>query len=91
MLRDKFFWSEEAIDDVLLLLGTRARLVQPTETLDVVSDDPDDNRIIECALAAGSSFIVTGDSDLLGLGSYGNIRMLKVADFLKLVDVASAE
>jgi predicted nucleic acid-binding protein len=60
--------------------------VHPTQTLDVVPDDPDDNRVVECAVAAGSRFIVTGDGDLLRLGSYGNIRILQVADFLKLVE-----
>jgi predicted nucleic acid-binding protein len=32
-----------------------------------------------------SSYIVTGDNDLLRLGSYGSIQIVKVADFLKLL------
>ena len=66
------------------LLGC-AVLVQPTERLDVVQDDPDDNRVLECVVAAGSRFIVTDDAALLRLGSHANIRILKIADFLELI------
>lgn len=86
VLRDKFTWTEAEIAEALSLLASCTTLVHPTQTLDVVPDDPDDNRVVECAVAAGSRFIVTGDSDLLRLGSYGNIRILKAADFLKLVE-----
>lgn len=86
VLRDKFAWTEPEIVEALSLLAGCTTLVHPTQTLDVVPDDPDDNRVIECAVAAGSRFIVTGDGDLLRLGSYGDIRILKAADFLKLVE-----
>jgi putative PIN family toxin of toxin-antitoxin system len=86
VLRDKFAWAESQIAETLSLLAGCTLLVQPAQTLDVVPDDPDDNRVIECALAAGSRFIVTGDGDLLRLGSYANIQILNVADFLKLVE-----
>jgi predicted nucleic acid-binding protein len=58
------------------------RRVSSTETLDVVKADPDDNRILECAVAAGSDVIVTGDAHLLQLGAYRGISIMKVADFL---------
>jgi predicted nucleic acid-binding protein len=32
--------------------------------------DSDDNKIVECAVAAGSDYLVTGDKDILSLGSY---------------------
>ena len=48
-------------------------------------DDPDDNRIVECAVEAGSAYIVTKDKDLLRMGEYGGIKMIRPADFLKRV------
>lgn len=48
--------------------------------------DPDDNRVLECAVAAGSRYIVSGDRDLLNLGSYAGIPILRVSDFLALLD-----
>ena len=46
------------------------------------SRDPDDDHVIACALAARADFIVTGDDDLLVLGSVDGIRILRVADVL---------
>jgi len=54
----------------------------PTEALDVVKDDPDDYRIVECAVASGSYCIAT-DSDLLRLGEYAGIQVIRGNDFLQ--------
>jgi putative PIN family toxin of toxin-antitoxin system len=83
ILRAKFAWSDDAVAETVAHLLGCAVLVRPTERLDVVRDDPDDNRVLECAVAAGSRYIVTGDAALLG--SYDNIRILKVAEFLGLI------
>ena len=40
---------------------TFAKRVTPGEFLDAVLADPTDNRILECAVAAGSEVIVSGD------------------------------
>ena len=49
----------------------------------MIKEDPPDNRILECAFEAGSEYIVTWDKDLLRLGSYGSIRIIRPADFLR--------
>jgi predicted nucleic acid-binding protein len=67
----------------LPLRGT-ARAVTPAVQLEVVTEDPDDNKIIECAVTAGSDYIVTGDKDLLRLGQYDSIKILTVSDFLEV-------
>jgi predicted nucleic acid-binding protein len=56
--------------------------VAPTQTLNV-TDDPDDNRILECAVAAGSDYIVTYDKDLLRLGEYAGVKIVTAVDFLQ--------
>jgi hypothetical protein len=81
----KFAWSDEGVREAVTLLSGCTVRVQPGERLDVVDADPDDNRVLKCAVAAGSRFIVTGDGDLLRLGAYAGIRILKVADFLELI------
>lgn len=68
-----------------LRIKPMARTVNPTQTLDVVKEDPSDNRILECAVASGSDYLVTGDHHLLQLGSYSGIRIMNVSDFLDLV------
>jgi len=46
------------------------QLVRPRTVVQGVTDDPDDNRILECAPAAHASFIVSGDRHLLALRNY---------------------
>lgn len=63
------------------LLGF-SKYVQAEYSLNVVPQDADDNRVVECALKAGSETIVTGDTDLLVLGSFGGIKIQRVSEFL---------
>ena len=84
VLRDKFQWDGYSLQDArgkLLALGNH---VSPTETLHVIKEDPDDDRILECAAAAKSDFIVSEDKDLLRLGQFGNARIVSVRDFINL-------
>jgi predicted nucleic acid-binding protein len=39
--------------------------------------------VLECALKAGSDAIVSGDTDLLRLGTFQGIEILRVTDFLQ--------
>jgi len=50
--------------------------------LQVVSADPDDDVVIECALVGGASFVVSGDKHLRTLGQYETIRILSANEFL---------
>lgn len=81
VLLQKFKWPSNQVEQLEQRLAAFTRRVTPSETLDIVID-PDDNRILECAKAAGSDYIVTGDDDLLRLGQYEHIRIVKVSDFL---------
>ena len=82
ILHDKLEWSDDRLNSMRAEVATFTKRVSSTATLDVVKADPDDNRILECAVAAGSDVIVTGDAHLLQLGAYRGIKIMKVADFL---------
>jgi len=73
------------------LIGTAAATVVPTVTLQVVERDPDDERVLECAVTAKADVIVTGDLDLLSLGEYEGIRIVQVADFLDQMGASDPE
>jgi predicted nucleic acid-binding protein len=51
--------------------------------IDVVSEDPEDNRILECAVEAKANYIITGDSHLLKLSRHLNIEILNATAFLE--------
>ena len=82
VLSRKFSASPEEVAEATIIVRQAARVVTPSVQLDVIKEDPPDNRVLECAVTAGSDFIVTGDKDLLRLGRYDAIRIVTVADFL---------
>ena len=83
VLRDDFAWEGYRLHFVRNELARLGNLVIPEKTIDAIKEDPADNRILECALEAGSEFIVTSDKDLLRLGQYGSIRIVKVSQLLE--------
>jgi len=85
VLQEKFHWSDEMLDEATAGLADLTQIVRPTQMLRVIAEDPDDDRVLECAIASGSQFIISGDNHLLHLAQYENIRILKVAEFLTLV------
>jgi uncharacterized protein len=84
VLRDKFQWDGYSLQDAMGKLLTLGNYISPTETLHVIREDPDDDRILECAAAANSDFIVSEDKDLLRLGQFGNTRIVSVREFINL-------
>jgi putative PIN family toxin of toxin-antitoxin system len=60
-------------------------VVLPTESVKV-SDDPDDDRVLEAAVAGEADYIVTGDDDLLRLGEFRGTRIVTPALFLAILD-----
>lgn len=84
ILREKFGWQGDRAGRAVAQIRRLARGIhEPPESVDVIEDDPTDNRILECALAAGAEFVVTGDKKhLLPLGSFQGISIVALADFL---------
>ena len=82
VLREDFGWEGYRLHFMREGLAKITHRVTPSHTVNVV-DDPDDNRIIECAIAAGSDCIVTNDKALLRLGQYEGIPIIRLADFLQ--------
>ena len=58
-------------------------MVEIKERVNVVKEDPEDNKIIECAMSSKSSFLVTYDTNLLKIEEYKGIRIMHPTDFLK--------
>jgi len=60
-----------------------ATMVQPAAIDPVIADDPDDDAVLACAVAAGAEFIVSGDPHLLKLKQYQNIRIVTAPQLLE--------
>lgn len=83
ILSTKFYWSDRRIEGAIFNLLQFAHLVYPTDQIEVVTGDPDDNRILECGMEAGANFIVSGDRHLLKLRSYRGIQIVRPAEFIE--------
>jgi putative PIN family toxin of toxin-antitoxin system len=53
-----------------------------TEEIDAVKDDPDDNKILACALEGEANFIVSGDHHLTDMKVFQNIPIVNPDAFL---------
>jgi len=82
ILHNKFHWTRDDVHDAVDLVVAFANYVHPYEKIEAVPTDPDDNRVLECAVKAGSSVIVTGDTDLLTLRRFRGIEIVRPSDFL---------
>jgi putative PIN family toxin of toxin-antitoxin system len=90
-LETKLHFSPDQVTDTIGDLLTFLRLVTITKRLKIVTADPDDDKVVECAVVGGATHIVTGDRrHLLPLGSYQDIAIVSAADFLALVTASSA-
>jgi putative PIN family toxin of toxin-antitoxin system len=78
-------FSEQEIDAFLNRLSAAAVAIEPPQTLEVIETDPADNRVLECAIAGGATYIVTGDAHLLDLKAYQQIVILEPAAFLAVL------
>jgi putative PIN family toxin of toxin-antitoxin system len=78
------FSAEEVAETPTDYLGF-LRVVHIPKVLDAVPRDPEDNMVLECAIEGRAQFIVSGDNDLLVLKEFRGIRIVRAADFLRLL------
>lgn len=87
-IRQKYDLPDKLIQIFLESIGSQAAIVHPETGLDVIADDPSDNRYLECAVAGDATIIVTGDRHLLELKEYQEIVILHPAGFVALFNQA---
>ena len=86
VLRQKFRFGKKESQARGSGIRAISHLVNPTERVGVVKAKDDDNRILECALAAQTDFLVTGDKEhLLPLGSFRGTNIVTPAQLLDLL------
>jgi len=84
-LQSKFLWNRADVALAIKTISKTSKVIVPQQKFNVVNEDPTDNKIIECAVAASASFIVTGDRHLLSLEKFKGIKIVSLKDFLCFV------
>lgn len=64
------------------VLIAKAIFVEPNRLDQGICRDPDDVKFIECALASDAKYLVSGDKDLLSIGSYSGISICTPREFI---------
>ena len=77
-------------DNVLstLLNSANVLFITPYFHFELISADSDDNKFVDCCIAAGASFIVTNDRhfDALSDISFPHVNVLNICEFCKTLD-----
>lgn len=71
--------------EVIQKIINNFEIVEPSFKLDVVKEDPYDNKVLECAKEGKVDYIITNDNHLLKLKQFEGIKIVIPAEFLKLL------
>lgn len=75
--------KECTVNEAVVKIVLIATLIEPTHKINAIEEDPDDNRVLECAVSAKADVIVSGDSHLLNLKNYSGIDIMSAGAFIK--------
>lgn len=86
-IKNKYSLKDEEIEQAVDTIEKFAIVVPDVINLDVIKEDPDDNKVLACALVAKADCIVSGDKrHLLKLGIFKDIPIITVKDFLDSIE-----
>ena len=85
VLARDFSLGKQEIDDVIDSFVYLTHIIEPKEKVEVIKEDPDDDRILECALACRANFIISYNKHLLKLSAFRGIKMATPEDFLRIL------
>jgi putative PIN family toxin of toxin-antitoxin system len=82
VLIKKFSATRNEVRNALqIVLEVIHSVVRPSQSVQSVCRDPDDDAILACALEARADYLVTGDVDLLELKIFKGIRIVTPRNF----------
>jgi len=71
--------SRDVLEEVL----RTSNVVNPEIKLEIIKEDPEDNKFLECALESKAEYIVSGDKHLLKLRKFGDVRIISAREFME--------
>ncbi len=80
--RKKFNLTEQFVEMTLYEIEGLGDPVFPRKKIKLIDKDPEDNKVLECALEYKADMIISGDEHILGLGTFRGIPILTPAKYL---------
>ena len=84
VLKRDFLYNDEEANSILERVLQFLIIVAPSRKIDVIKEDPEDNKIIECALESNAEYIISYDKHLLNLKEYQGIKIIKPEEEFRL-------
>lgn len=84
VLAEKFGYAKSALPVVMRKLSRSTRRVARIRVRVQACADPDDDKVLECALTVRADYIVSGDRHLLEMHPFRRILILRPRAFLDL-------
>jgi uncharacterized protein len=78
-IKDKNLEMRRSVEGIVAI----STVVEPKEKLDIVKDDPDDNKIFECAVEGKADYIISQDNHLLKIKQYKGIKIITPKEFIE--------
>jgi putative PIN family toxin of toxin-antitoxin system len=88
LARDKFIVKTSQADRFLASLVRKSKIVTPGSRFKVISEDPDDDVVLNTAYNGKADYIVTGDRHLLSLKEFKMTKIVKVTQLLESLRTA---
>jgi len=85
--KPKFGLNKKRFDCIMESIETNGQkvIVAAEHQAEDICRDPSDDIYLECALAAGADYLISGDNDLLTINEYGGIKIVNARDYLDIV------
>ncbi len=91
-IRDEIFYildnikAKKPFINKVKILFKKANKVTPDKKINLIRDDPDDNKYLECAHKVNAQFIISNDRHLLEVRKYNQTNIVKPSIFLKKLE-----
>ena len=85
VLQRDFKFNEKEINKIIEKVLGFAVIFETKSKFDVVKEDPDDNKVLECAFDSGSEYIISYDTHLLKIKEFRNIKIIKPEELFQIL------
>src|SRR5215469_5092526 len=72
----KLKFTHDQVNFIIKRINRLSIVIETKEKITQIVRDPDDNKILECAVTGNANLIVSSDQDLIQLKSYRNIPII---------------
>ena len=84
--RDKFTVKSSQVNRFLSDLKTKTKMVKDNVMFTVISEDADDDIVLNTAYTGKADYIVTGDKHLLAVRKFKKTQIVNVTEMLEIVN-----